>query len=75
MLYPVLDVEKMDDIDVDLDDPDEEDEDDYEEEDDSEEEDNGAITPFTETTVNLPEMPITPDDDVKPTFDHYNGQR
>lgn len=34
-------------------------------------EDEAVITPFTETTVNLPEMPITPEqDDEKPTFDN-----
>lgn len=41
------------------------------------EEENGMITPFTETTVNLPEMPISPEgeDEERPTFDYYNSDR
>lgn len=44
---------------------------------DAEENDDiGAITPFTETTVNLPDMPITPEqEDEKPTFDNVRAKR
>ena len=43
---------------------------------DSDEDDQGAITPFTETTVNLPDMPMSPEtDEEKPTFDHYHQQQ
>lgn len=38
----------------------------------------GAITPFTETTINLADGPMSPEgdaDDEKPTFDHYQDPR
>ena len=35
----------------------------------------GAITPFTETTINLVDGPMSPEvDDEKPTFDHYQDR-
>ncbi|XP_067931166.1 dynein axonemal heavy chain 6-like [Watersipora subatra] len=46
------------------------------EDNDSEDAYQGAITPFTETTINLADGLMSPEqDDVKPTFDDYRAER